>query len=400
MPHFSYVAIDDKGVEIKGSIMADNEDELEYKLSELSLDLISFKQQSRSRFTILPSKISTKELILLCTHFEQLDKAGVPIMQVIEDLRDSTDNLMIRDLMQDLYESVKSGKMLSEAMAEHKDVFDNVFIGLLAAGEKTGSMHQSFRYLSDHLKWNRDIKNKTTKAIRYPIFLLMIMFGVTAIMMIFVIPKLTDFLLQQEFELPFYTKALVTSSDFFKNNWQYILFIPIILVILHKILYRTSNEYGYLYDSFVLKCPFIGMTVLKIDVARFSQFFLITFKSGIDVISCFEIVKKVVSNKRIKATIDQVIVDVSDGSAISVALRRTKRFPNLVIRMFEIGERTGNMSASLENVKFFYDAEVNDSVETMVGIIKPALTIVMGGLLLWITMSVFGPLYSSFGNIQ
>ena len=120
----------------------------------------------------------------------------------------------MRNLVQDIYDDVKSGKMLSQAMANHPETFDEVFIGLISAGEKTGKLHQSFAYLSDHLKWSDDIKRKTKKAIKYPIFLMVILFVVTAIMMLFVIPKLSDFLLNQNFDLPFYTVALIASSDF------------------------------------------------------------------------------------------------------------------------------------------------------------------------------------------
>lgn len=400
MPQFLYVAINDEGKEVKGSITASSEEELEYKLNDIDLELISSRKKGKTSFSFLSQRITTKDLILLCTHFEQLDKAGVPILQVIEDLRDATDNIALRDLTQDLYESVKSGKLLSEAMAEHPKVFDNVFVGLLAAGEKTGNLHQSFSYLTHHLKWNSEIKKKTKKAIRYPLFLLLVMFGVTSIMMIFVIPKLTDFLLQQDFDLPFYTVLLINMSDFFKDNWLILLLTPIILTILHKVFYKFNEDYAFFYDTIKLKFPLVGKTALKIDVARFSQFFLITYRSGIDVISCFNIVKKVVSNRRIRVSIDDIITEVSEGSSISKALKNSRQFPNLVIRMFEVGEQTGNMTASLENVKFFYDAEVNDSVEMLIGVIKPILTIMMGGMLLWITMSVFGPLYSSFGNIQ
>ena len=165
-------------------------------------------------------------------------------------------------------------------------------------------------------------------------------------------------------------------------------------------MYKFNEKYALFLDKLILLLPFVGKTMLKIDVARFSQFFLITFKSGIDVIDCFDIVERVVSNRVMKNTISEISQDVSDGNSISNSLRSSGRFPNLVIRMFEVGERTGNMEDSLTNVKFFYDKEVNDSVESMVGIIQPALTLIMGGLLLWISLSVFGPLYSSFSNIR
>ena len=358
MPSYTYLAVSDIGKQFKGSINANNIDDLEYKLSEIGLELISAKESGSASFFTFSSKIKTKDLILLCTHFEQLDKAGVPISDSIEDLRDSADTASMRDLMQSIQDDVKSGKMLSEAFSMHPKIFDEVFVGLISSGEKTGKLYQAFGYLSEHLKWADDIKRKTKKAIRYPLFLMVVLFSVTAIMMLYVIPKLSDFLLNQNFDLPFYT------------------------------------------DKLILKLPFIGSALLKIDVARFTQFFLITFKSGIDIISCIDIVSRVVENKVIKQKLDEMAQDISDGSSISSAIKNTKQFPSLVVRMFEVGEQTGNMASSLENVKFFYDKEVNDAVDSLVGMIQPVLTLVMGGLLLWISLSVFGPLYSSFSNIR
>jgi type IV pilus assembly protein PilC len=401
MPNFNYEAISSSGKQFKGTMNADNIDDLEYKLKEIGLELINHSLTNVSSLGFgLSKKIKGKDLILLCTHFEQLDKAGVPITQAIEDLRDSEDNNKFRDLMQDIYESVKSGKMLSEAMAEYPRTFDELFVGLVKAGEKTGNLSRSFAYLGEHLKWSEEIKRKTKKAIRYPIFLLVVVFAVTAIMMIIVIPKLSEFLLKQEFDLPFYTQALIDFSGFFQNNWQLMIAFPIVFYIINKILYKTIIPYAYMMDRVVLSLPYIGNTMLKIDVARFSQFFLITFKSGIDVIDCFTIVEKVVNNKVIKQSISEISQDISEGNSISNSLRLSEKFPNLVIRMFEVGEKTGNMEDSLKNIKFFYDKEVNDSVEAMVGVIQPTLTLIMGLLLLWISLSVFGPLYSSFSQIR
>ena len=401
MANYSYVAISDTGKQFKGTMNANNADDLEYKLSEIGLEILSHKESGSASFSLsLSSSLTAKDLILLCTHFEQLDKAGIPVTQAIEDLRDSDDNPKFRDLMQDIYESVKAGKMLSEAMEEHPKIFDEVFVGLVKAGEKTGNLSQSFNYLAEHLKWSDEIKRKTKKAVRYPIFLLVVVFAVTAVMMVVVIPKLSDFLLKQNFDLPFYTKALISFSEVFKVYWQLMIITPIFLIFANKLFYKYNEKYAYVIDKIVLSIPFVGSTLLKIDVARFSQFFLITFKSGIDVMDCFDIVERVVSNRVMKETISDISREVSDGSSISSSLRNSKRFPNLVVRMFEVGERTGNMEDSLQNVKFFYDKEVNDTVDAMVGIIQPALTLIMGGLLLWISLSVFGPLYSSFSNIK
>ncbi|MBL6785703.1 MAG: type II secretion system F family protein [Rickettsiales bacterium] len=398
MASYSYIAVSSDGTQQKGTMNANGLADLQYKLSDIGLELVSANESSNSFFSFKRT-ISVKDLILLCTHFEQLDKAGVSIIESIEDLIESASNNVMKDLVQDIYDDVKSGKMLSQAMANHPDTFDEVFVGLIAAGEKTGKLHQSFAYLSEHLKWSHDIKRKTKKAIRYPIFLCFMLFGLTAVMMIFVIPKLSEFLIGQNFDLPFYTMALINLSEFFTNNWIMLVTFPFVATFIHKLLKYFFEIYAYYFDMFMLKIPFIGKVLLKIDIARFTQFFLITYKSGIDIIACLEVVQKVVKNRVIKTNLMEITQEISDGTTMSKALKNSNYFPSLVVRMFRVGEQTGNMTESLENIKFFYDKEVNDSVGSLVGVIQPTLTLVMGGLLLWISLSVFGPLYSSFSQI-
>ncbi len=399
MTNYNYQSLNQKGKIIKGSMNANNIEDLEQRLEEIGLEIIKCKEDTKWNFSFR-TKITTRDLILICTHFEQLDKVGISIIKIISDLKDSSENITLKDLMQDVLDSVKAGDLLSEAFAKHPKIFDDVFVGLVNAGEKTGSLSQSFNYLAEHLKWSSEIKRQTKKAIRYPIFLICVLFVVIFVMMNVVIPKLSEFLLQQNFELPFYTNALISSSEFFVNHWIWIVLVPIIILILHKIIIKTNESYELFFNRLLLSLPFLGKIMLKLDISRFSQFFLITFKSGIEIRECFSIVEKVVNNKVIKKIIAEIKDDISEGKSISLAIKQANVFPSLVVRMFEVGEATGNMQESLENIKFFYDKEVNDGVDALVGIIQPALTIIMGAVLLWISLAVFGPLYSSFGNIK
>ena len=144
----------------------------------------------------------------------------------------------------------------------------------------------------------------------------------------------------------------------------------------------------------------MGNTVRKIETARFCHFFAITFKSGIDILECLDVGRRVVKNKVIRESIKGVRVKVSEGSLLTDALRQSNHFPSLVIRMFKVGEETGNFDKSLENVNFFYDREVDDSVSAMIAMLQPALTIILGGIMFWVTLAVFGPLYSSFSEMN
>jgi type IV pilus assembly protein PilC len=399
MPAFNYSAINDIGRKVRGVVVADNELDLEARLKQIGLDLIDAKEvtgKKSSRF----SRIRLKDLIIMCLHLEQLDRAGVPLHDALADVRDSTESDKLRDVMTGVYEAVKNGNMLSKAMSAYPRVFSDVFVGLVAAGEKTGNLAESFMHLGEHLKWSAEIRRKIKKATRYPLALVIVISMVVTILMVFVVPKLVEFIIGQGFSIPFHTRALIATSYAFENYWYLILGVPVVLFILLIIAYRTSEPFAYKVDAFMLKVPLIGPVIRKIDMARFTHFFAVTFNSGIDVLDSLESARSVVGNRVLKASIQLVKTNVMDGNSLTASLRMSNQFPMLVIRMFKVGEDSGNMSDALENINFFYNREVNDSVEAMVGAIQPTLTVVMGIIIFWVIAAVFGPLYESFSKMK
>ncbi len=399
MPVYRYVAANDDGSTIKGKLTASNELDLEERLSDLELVVLEYSLVKPKKSTLF-SKISTKELIMLCIHLEQLDKAGVPLLDSLADMRDSADSPIFRDLMADIYESVKGGDVLSLAMSKRPDVFNDVFIGLISAGEKTGKMSEAFEHLAEHLKWNSDFTRTIRKALSYPIGLVIVMSIVLTLMMMMVVPQLVDYLTSQGFDLPIHTRALIATSDAFADYWYLILGTPALFIFATITMHRTSPSARYTIDSLLLKIPAVGNVILKINLSRFTRFFAITFGSGIDVLDCLSTAKNVVGNTVMKEAVDSIIKNVSEGSSITRAISSTERFPSLVVRMFKVGEDSGNMDEALKNINFFYDREVADSVARMTGLIQPTLTIFMGAIIFWIIAAVFGPLYETFSALR
>ena len=164
------------------------------------------------------------------------------------------------------------------------------------------------------------------------------------------------------------------------------------------IAYRTSEDFAYKIDAIMLKVPLIGPVIRKIDMAQFAHFFSVMFNSGIDVLDSLDAARGVVHNRVLKESILLVKTNVTEGNSLTSSLKLSNQFPNLVIRMFNVGVDSGNMKEALQNINFFYNREVNDSVEAMVGAIQPILTVVMGVLIFWIIAAVFGPLYESFSR--
>ena len=399
MPNFSYKAVNDQGKYIKGKINADNYLNLETVLNEYGLDLISYREEKKQLSGLFEPRVQTKDMITMLLHLEQLDKAGVSIIDALEDIINSTSSPVIRNLTRALHESVKNGALLSEAMTKFPKIFDEVFVGLVSASEQTGSLHKAFEGLIDHLKWSSDIKRKTVKATRYPIFTLIIGLIVMSVMTTVVVPQITSLLkTTTDGELPVMTEALVVFSGFLTSNGIVILLTVVFTIVLYKLLRLTDS--GLLFtDKIKLKLPFFGPLITKLDASRFSHFFSVTFNSGMSVIDCLKAARSIISNKAIKNSINEAIINVEDGNKLARAIEKTGYFPSLVVSIITIGEESGELGNSLLNVRFFYDREINDSIEKVIGMIQPTLTLIMGGMVAWIAIGVFGPVYNSFSKL-
>ena len=397
MSHYRYKVINENGRYVTGRMAADNPSDLSTILRASGMEMVSYKEEKEKGGSFL-DRIKTKDLISIFIHLDQLERAGVSITDSINDLKETSDSPKVKSLMHEIHESIKNGNLFSESLAKRPDVFNPVHIGLIAMGEKTGNLANSFTSIIEDLKWNMDIRRKTKKATTGPMFGIIMMCLVVGIMTTVVVPKVTGFIVSQGLKLPMMTIALIGFSNFIKHNWYFIIFsVPTIIMTL-KIVSRNPQAALHI-DEFKLKLPIIGTIINKIEAAKFCQFFSMTFKSGLGVIECLESSGGVIKNRAMKKSIDVVKQRVSDGQSLAKAIAATGYFPNLVVRMFKIGEESGSMENALQNIKFFYDREINDSIDKLVGMIQPAITIVMGGMIGWITIAVFGPIYGSFSKM-
>ena len=398
MANFKYKAINQDGKYVSGKIAADNPSELMSLLKSSEMELVSYRKE-RNRGSSIFGGLKGNELVTIFIHLEQLDRAGVSIIDSIQDLKETADSSKIKNLMQELYESIKNGNLFSESLAKRPEIFKPTYIGLIAMGEKTGNLSNSFLNIVEDIKWNIEIRRKTRKAVLGPLFGIILMFAVLGIMTAVVVPKVTGFLAAQSIGLPFLTVALISFSDFVQNYWLLIITTPPTIWAIFRIL-GNFPKFSVKIDYLKLKIPIFGPIITKIESAKFCQFFAMTFKSGLGVLECLDSSSVTLKNKAIKSAIYFVRQQVSDGQSLSGSISATKFFPNLVVRMFKVGEESGNMEGSLKNIKYFYDKEINDSIERIVSLIQPTITIIMGGMIAWIAVAVFGPIYSTFSNLQ
>ncbi len=402
MPKFSYRAVNDKGRPVRGVLMAGNEADLFNRLNESGMSLVDCKEISEkgSKWAqITAKKVALRDLVQLFLHLEQLQKAGVPLLDSLSDVRDTTESTRLRDVMTDVYNEVSEGSSFSNALSKHPNIFEPIFVSLINAGEETGNLTNSFEQLIKHLKWSDAMNTKVKKATRYPKILIVVVVGVIYVMMAYVVPEVTAFLKEIGQELPGMTRALMATSDFMVNYALYIIIVMVAIYVFINVMRGLSEGFRYRTDYIALHAPVAGSVIRKISLSRFCSTFAVLFSSGLEILKCLEAAQRTATNTVIQGALEAVRKQVQEGSPLSAAINSSGEFPSLVVRMIKIGEESGNLTHVLEQVSEFYDKDVNEAVDAMIAMIEPALTVILGGMMLWIAAAVFGPIYDSFGKM-
>ncbi len=400
MATFNYRAIDQTGRYAQGQIDAINEVDLEIRLERMGLDLITFKSTEKSKKAFSQNKVSNRDLVMFCFQLEQLTSAGVPMLEGLNDLRESTANPFFQKVLGALAGDVEGGKMLSQALAEHPDVFDEVFVNLVAAGEQTGQLPAVFDNLSNTLKWQDELLGQTKRLLAYPLFVLVVVMAAVTFLMIYLVPEMVKFLNSLGQELPLNTRILIFISNAFVNYWWLILAIPIVVITGLAAYIRQSAEARYRFDYIKLKLPLTGEILHKIIMARFARYFALMYQTGIPILQAIKTCENIVGNRVIADALSRVHAQINAGDSMSDSFHNAGLFPPLVVRMIKVGENTGALDKSLLNVSYFYDRDVNEQMQKMLKLLEPALTVVLGLILAFIMMSVLGPVYDSFGKMK
>lgn len=400
MTLYRYKAMNRNGRLRTGSLESANEYDLELRLQRLELDLVR-AIPIKARTAMFGSKsIERIDLINFCFSMEQMTRAGVPLLQGLGDLRDSLENPKFREVIASVYDEIEAGASLSDALNNHPEVFDNLFVSLIRSGEASGQLPDVLESLSDTLKWQDDLGRSMKKIVMAPIIVLVVVLGVTSFLMIYLVPQLVGFLMTMGEELPLQTRALIATSEFFKSYWYLMLAIPMIVVPALRISIKKSIKIKYGFDRVVLGSPKVGAIIQKIILSRFANFFAMMYKAGIPILESLRISEGIIDNEVIKRALSDAREDIEQGSPISKSFEQTGLFPPLVIRMLQIGEQTGQLDKALLNVSYFYDRDVRDAIGKLQELISPVLTAIVGLILGWVMMSVLGPIYSTISSIQ
>lgn len=398
MPSFRYRAVEANGAIIEGSLEASNERALDAQLRHSGIELLRCAEQ-RAGFFARKAKVDRKELIGFCFHMEQMTRAGLPILEALSDLRDSVGNPSFQEVIGNLISAVEIGNTMSQAMAEYPDVFDDIFVNLIAVGEESGELPDVMLKLTESLKWQDELMAKAKTVIMYPAFVGVIVIGVMLFMMLYVVPQMVDFIREMGQQLPIHTRALIAFSSFLTSHWWWAVPLPGVILMLIKIQADRSERFRYKVDSWKLKVWYVGPIQSKVLMSRFASYFSLCYGAGLDVLASLRISEDIVGNAVVRESVRDISAAIADGKSLSASIESTDMFPPLVVRMVRMGESTGLLDNALKNVSYFYDREVTESIDRLKAMIEPAMTVVLGAIMGWIMLSVLGPIYETISNI-
>lgn len=398
---YKYSGINRFGKRVKGEVQANNIQDLEQRLRTSNITVLSFKEKSKPLFSFLQKKrVSKRDIITITVQIRQLLGAGVALMDILDDLRETYENETVREMLSSVYEDMEGGSSLSEALKTYEKEFGPVYVSLVSVGEKTGQLEQLLKRLEEMMKWEESLASKAKKVMIYPSIVALVVVGVVLMMMLFVVPELVSFIEEMEGELGFATIALIATSAFIQKNIMLIMISPFIIVALLKYLLNYSEKFKEKFDYAILKIKIIGPVLYNLKIARLASSLSVMYASGVSFTDSLRMSVNVLNNRYLEKNIVLAVTLIEDGSKIYEAFQKANIFPSMAIRMIKVGEVSGNMDESLLNISDYYDAEAKNMIEKIEPSIEPILTIVMAAVVGWVMVAVLGPIYDTVSKVQ
>jgi type IV pilus assembly protein PilC len=400
--NFTYKAIDANGKGQEGQVSAVNRDLAIAALQRRGLIVTSLSSEEKKSFLQMSffDRVPLKDVVVFSRQISTLFESQVSALKAFSMLASNTENRLLQKTLQGVADDLQAGASISGALGKHPNVFSEFYVNMVRAGEESGKLNNTFSYLADYLDRQYELTSKTRNALIYPAFIIATFFIVMILMFTMVIPKLSVLIIESGQTIPIYTKIILAISDFLVGGGGVMLLIVFVLLGLYLGYYSRSESGKKSLDAMKLNTPIIGPLVQKLYLSRMADNIDTMLSSGISIVRSLEITSQVVGSPTYKEILEKAQQDVQSGSALSAALIAREEIPGIMIQMIEVGEETGSLGSILKTLAAFYKREVDDAVDTLVGLIEPAMIILLAvgvGVLL---ASVLVPIYNIAGSIS
>ncbi|TET11017.1 type II secretion system F family protein [Candidatus Aerophobetes bacterium] len=409
MAAYHYLALNREGTKIKGLIEADSERKAITQLRPRGLFVISLKKNGNlfnfvrgktgTGIRIFKPTIKSKDIIIFLRQFATLINAGLPVVQALAIMIDQTPHSTLKEKITQIKKDVEAGMPLSEALAKHPKAFSTLSCNMIKAGEMGGVLDVILTRLASYLESTENIKEKTKTAMRYPVFVMFMAFGLIGALTLFVLPKMKT-LFQESFqaELPFLTQLMLDLSDFVRTKFYFVLIIIAALGALYHFI-KKSNKGSYSLDQLKLKLPIMGKLFHKICLSRFTRTLATLFSSGVPILDSLDMTGKTAGNKVIEKAVKEAISSLKEGETLAGPLKKYPVFPPIVVSMIAVGEQTGSLDEMLDKISDFYDREIEVMVDSFASMLEPLLLGVLGITIGIAVVAMYLPYFTMFQYI-
>jgi type IV pilus assembly protein PilC len=391
------------GEVVEGVYVAENEARLRLELEEKGLFVLSLQQKGAFRGLSLRlparSSISSREFLIFNQELATLLRAGMPLVQSLDLLKTRIQSPVFRSVLNDIHERVRSGSALSDAFAVHASLFPSVYTASLVAGERSGNLDAVLRRFVEYSKIIATVRRKTMSALIYPVILISLATVLVSVIVLKVVPAFSDFYESFNAQLPFITRVIVRISDFLLTYFWLIL---VAVVALIATVYAWAKQPGQKVrlDRWLLGLPMLGEVARKFATSQMARTLSTLLGGGLPLVNALDIAARSVGNRFIASELDAVSARVREGSSFAGSLEARHVFPDVAVKMAEVGESTGALQDMLNTVADFYDEEISTSMERFVTLIEPILLVIMGIVIAGLLLALYMPLFQLGSVLQ
>lgn len=402
MPGFSYVAVDQTGKEIKGSIEAENSERVAEALRRDGLLPLSIKEQGVLNKEIdfaIGKKVKPRDLSVFCRQFVSITEAGVPMKEALQMLTEQTENKWLKRAIAEVLVNVEKGNTLADSMMAFPDIFPSMLVNMVRAGEASGSLELSFSRMAVHFEKEAKLRATIMKATIYPIILICAAIGVVAVMLLFVIPIFVDMFKDLDVQMPALTMAVMNTSTWTVSHWYVILAVIVLIIAAYQLVYRTQQ--GRLaIDRVKMRMPLFGKLTVKTACAQFARTMSTLLAAGLPTTSCLDIVAGIMKNVHYANAFLKAKEEVMKGIPLSEPLEAEGIFPPMVYHMTGIGEETGNIEQMLEKLADYYDEEVEMTTQSILAAMEPLIIVFMALIVGTLVIAVIMPIGAMYEGLD
>lgn len=395
MAVFVWEATTRKGELKKGEIEAADGSTVRAQLRRQGYKSITVKSKPKDLLEYLPflkQKVKEKDIVVFARIFATMINAGLPLIQCLDLLATQEQNKTFKKIITAIKEDIEGGASLTEALKKFPEVFDELFVNLVAAGESGGILDVILQRLSSYMEKALKLKTKVKGAMTYPASVLVISIGVVALLLLKVIPVFEKMFADVGGALPAPTQFLVSASAFTQKYFLFMVGVVIAAVIAFKRFYRTEKG-RFSVDAMVMKAPIFGPLLKKVAVAKFTRTMSTMMSSGVPILDGLNIVSKTAGNKIIENALLETRKSISEGKTIAEPLAESDIFPPMVVQMIAVGEATGALDTMLAKIADFYDDEVDAAVEAMTALLEPFMMVFLGGVVGGMIIAMYLPIF-------